>query len=191
MRRRSKVSDSHPRPVFGSKPLKLSPGDGVTDRSANASLFSAESLSSHAGAYSSERLFEGSNLKPTREESTIASMIEPHTRKQPIEAAVLASQTGYTRRTVTATVARLRRKHRLPIGSSRRRPRGFFLMRSEEDFEVTLRTYVSQIRSMVKTARRFAPPKRRSWLEERLARILQEAASLQSDVVRGGGKDSR
>ncbi|MFL6352273.1 MAG: hypothetical protein ACJ74Z_10540 [Bryobacteraceae bacterium] len=116
-------------------------------------------------------LFSRSKSRPTLEEEQVGRIIDEHTREHPIEAAEIASRKGYSKRMVTAIVEKLRREHGLPIGASRRRPSGFFMARSNDDFEATLQTYLSQIHSMVETVRAVAPRGLRGWVNKRLRQI--------------------
>jgi biotin operon repressor len=100
-------------------------------------------------------------------------LIEGCTKTHPIELAEVARLAGYTRRAVAAIVERLR-KSGYQIGSSRRKPRGLYILRDLEELRATLRSYLAQVRAMASTARGLVPSELREWLDVELHRIVEQ-----------------
>jgi len=69
-------------------------------------------------------------------------------RENPIRIEDMAKMERISHRSVWASIERLRTDHRLPIGSRRDSPGGYFWIRDDEDLDVTLGFYRKQIATM-------------------------------------------
>lgn len=96
-------------------------------------------------------------IRPTREERIVARLIFSRRMRNAVRTAEIAEQTGLPEREIRSVIERLRSLYRMPIGSSKRKPGGYFWIRNKTEAKVALRTYTSGATTTLKTARRFIP----------------------------------
>jgi hypothetical protein len=75
-------------------------------------------------------------------------------------------------REIKGAVEELRVTYRIPVGSSRRKPYGYFLAVTDEELQATAEVYISQALSMLKHATIFSP--RSNYVRHRLRRLELE-----------------
>lgn len=120
-------------------------------------------------------LFAGSQIQPTGIETAIAHTIALHRgRRQAISIAEIITGSairGLTERQVKRTIENLRRVHRLPIGSRRTVPHGYFWIVDADDLADAVRAYKRQVVEMFRTLRAVLAPER---LREFYGQLLLE-----------------
>lgn len=71
----------------------------------------------------------------------------------------------------------LRSVHHLPIGASKRKPRGYFWIRNASDSDAAMRNFLSTAVKMIRTAMAFAPNDLREQVVDRIRHVLEELES--------------
>jgi hypothetical protein len=118
--------------------------------------------------------FADSTRRPTREQREVATLIFRHTRRTPIRIDQICGATSLTKRQAQGVIESLRAVHHLPIGASKRIPRGYFWIRDAADLEVALRNFLNPAKKMLATARAFAPLHLRAELRGQLVLFVSE-----------------
>jgi hypothetical protein len=157
------------KPVFGQGPRRWKPLSKVVRVENQAALFPAPVVPTPKAPNSISHTPE----ELSTEQQITADAIRERTRANPISAKDLKALVGYRRvREITAMVVVLEIEHGLPIGTSRRKPSGYYWNRTEEDWKATLMPYMGQILSMIQNFLRRAPGHFARDFERRLNEVL-------------------
>lgn len=122
--------------------------------------------------------FVRSTLAPSPVEVAIARVIWRHAGwKDPVSIADLIAACGpgeLDARRVKKVVEQLRAAHRVPIGSRRELPAGYFRIVDDEDLERAIRPYRAQIFSMLRVVRACVPRSRAAEFFGQLRLVWEE-----------------
>lgn len=105
--------------------------------------------------------FERSKTEPTAAERTVAELIWKHRgHSNPISTAELLERlSAADRRGPEKVIERLRGTHKIPIGSKRTDPPGYFIMETLEDWLIGTEHYRRQLVSGWQNLRAMEPPR--------------------------------
>lgn len=101
--------------------------------------------------------WRAARVPPTVQERIIAELILVRRLRNPIRTDEIANKTGLPEREIRAVVERLRAVFRMPVGGSKRRPAGFFWIRTKAEARVAYQCYTCGARTTFKIVRRFIP----------------------------------
>jgi len=119
-------------------------------------------------------LFARSKIQPTLAEQNLADLLTAFQgRENPARLAWIAQVLRCKQRDVKALVQSLRETHRAPIGASRGKSAGYFVMLDADDYRIGLAGYRAQVLSALRILRALDDPER---LRELLGQVRLEAA---------------
>jgi hypothetical protein len=138
-----------------------------------------------------EHYWKAAKRRATTVERTLAELIRSGSLSNPVSLDEVRCDNTLSEREVRSTVEILRTIFRMPIGSTKGKPSGFFWIRTKKEAKAAIRCYTSGARTVFKNVRRFVPTDLLVELEGQLPLFDRPSKKPSKSVARSEGPQSR